>query len=37
MVSDERYSNYEKITFARFNLEWLTDGKDTISYKNQSP
>ncbi len=37
MVSDERYSNYEKITFARFNQEWLTDGKDTISYKNQSP
>lgn len=24
---------YEKITFARFNLEWLTDGKDTIATK----
>jgi sialidase-1 len=22
---------YEKITFARFNLEWLTDGQDHIS------
>lgn len=24
---------YERITFARFNLEWLTDGKDTILSK----
>lgn len=24
---------YEKITFARFNTEWLTDGKDTIGQK----
>jgi sialidase-1 len=24
---------YEKITFARFNPEWLTDGKDTIAAK----
>lgn len=24
---------YEKITFARFNVEWLTDGKDTIGVK----
>jgi sialidase-1 len=22
---------YEKIAFARFNVEWLTDGKDTIA------
>jgi sialidase-1 len=22
---------YEKLTFARFNLEWLTDGKDSVS------
>jgi sialidase-1 len=27
---------YEKITFARFNAEWLTDGKDTIAKKQQS-
>ncbi len=24
---------YEKITFARFNVEWLTDGKDAIAAK----
>ena len=24
---------YEKITFARFSLEWLTDGKDAIAAK----
>ncbi|MDB6092740.1 MAG: Sialidase [Verrucomicrobia bacterium] len=24
---------YEKITFARFNVEWLSDGKDTIAKK----
>lgn len=26
---------YEKITFARFNAEWLTDGEDTIAKKHQ--
>ena len=26
-------SPYEKISFARFNVEWLTDGKDTIAAK----
>lgn len=28
---------YEKITFARFNAEWLTDGKDSIASKQSSP
>ena len=37
LVSNERYSNYQKITFARFNLEWLTDGKDTILPTDSSP
>ena len=23
-------SRYERLTFARFNLEWLTDGKDRL-------
>ena len=26
-------SAYEKISFARFNVEWLTDGKDAIAAK----
>ena len=30
LVSNETHSNYQKITFARFNLDWLTDGKDRI-------
>ncbi len=37
LVSNEQHSNYQKITFARFNLEWLTDGKDTILHKDSSP
>ncbi len=36
LVSNEQYSNYQKITFARFNLEWLTDGKDTILHKDNN-
>ena len=27
---------YEKITFARFNPEWLTDGQDSIAKKRTS-
>lgn len=27
---------YEKIMFARFNAEWLSDGKDTIANKHPS-
>ncbi|MBN1350683.1 exo-alpha-sialidase [candidate division KSB1 bacterium] len=27
---------YEKITFSRFNLEWLTDGKDSLRHRNHS-
>jgi hypothetical protein len=27
----------ERISFARFNLEWLTDGKDRLEQKPASP
>ena len=28
---------YEKITFARFDLEWLTQGKDSLTGSGESP
>ena len=30
LYENGRISAYEKLTFARFNLEWLTDGRDRI-------
>lgn len=29
-------SRYERITFARFNLEWLTDGRDTLTREKKA-
>jgi sialidase-1 len=30
---NEYFNHYQKLVFARFNLEWLTDGKDHLEEK----